>query len=44
MPFLLGATTAATILLSMAFGQISAGFEALGGLLAAAVLMSWREA
>lgn len=44
MPFLLGATTVATILLSMAFGQISAGFESLGVLLAAAVLMSWREA
>ena len=36
MPFLIGATTAATTLLSMAFGQISAGFEACGVLLAAA--------
>ena len=44
MPFLIGATTAATTLLSMAFGQISAGFEACGVLLAAAVLMTWREA
>jgi len=44
MPFLIGAATAATTLLSISFGQISAGFESLGVLLAAAVLMSWREA
>ena len=44
MPFLIGAATAATTLLSMACGQISAGFEAFGVLLAAAVLMTWREA
>jgi hypothetical protein len=44
MPFLLGAATAATTLLSLAFGQISAGFESLGVLLAAAILMTWREA
>jgi hypothetical protein len=44
MPFLIGAAIAATTLLSMAFGQVSAGFEALGVLLAAGVLMTWREA
>jgi hypothetical protein len=44
MPFLIGAATAATTLLSMACGQISAGFGSLGVLLAAAVLMTWREA
>jgi hypothetical protein len=44
MPFLLGATTAATTLLSMACGQISTGFAALGVLLGAAVLMTWRQA
>jgi len=44
MPFLIGAATVATTLLSMAFGQISAGFESLGVLLAAAVLMTWRQA
>lgn len=42
MSFLIGATTAATLLLSMAVGQIDAGFEALGVLLAAAVLMTLR--
>jgi hypothetical protein len=44
MLFLIGAATAATTLLSIAFGQVSAGFESLGVLLAAAVLMSLREA
>jgi hypothetical protein len=44
MPFLIGAATAAATLLSMAFGQISAGFTPLGVLLAAAVLMTWRQA
>jgi hypothetical protein len=44
MPFLIGAVTAATTLLSMACGQISAGLESLGVLLAAAILMTWREA
>ena len=44
MPFLIGAATAATTLLSIACGQISAGFESLGVLLAAAVLMTWHEA
>ena len=43
MPFLIGAATAATTLLSMALGQIDAGFEALGVLIAACVLMTWRE-
>jgi hypothetical protein len=43
MPFLIGAVTVATILLSMALGQIDTGFEALGVLLAAAVLMTLRE-
>jgi hypothetical protein len=42
MPMLIGAATAATTLLSMALGQINAGFEALGVLLAAAVLMTLR--
>jgi hypothetical protein len=44
MPSLIGAATAAATLLSMACGQISASFEAFGVLLAAAVLMTWREA
>jgi hypothetical protein len=44
MPFLIGAATAATTLLSIAFGQIAVGFEPLGVLLAAAVLMTWQEA
>jgi hypothetical protein len=43
MPMLIGAATAATTLLSMACGQINTGFEALGVLLAAAVLMTLRE-
>jgi hypothetical protein len=43
MPLLIGAATAAATLLSMALGQISTGFEALGVLLAAAVLMTLRE-
>jgi hypothetical protein len=43
MPFLIGAATAATTLLSMAFGQIDAGFAAFGVLLAAIVLMPLRE-
>ena len=40
MPFLIGAATAATTLLSMALGQIDAGFAACGVLLAAVVLMN----
>lgn len=43
MPFLLGGAIAATTLISMALGQINTGFEALGVLLAAGVLMTWRE-
>lgn len=43
MPFLIGAATIATTLMSMAFGQINTGFEAFGVLLAAAVLMTLRE-
>jgi hypothetical protein len=43
MPFLIGTATVVTTLLSMAFGQISAGLEALGVLLAAAVLMTLGE-
>ncbi|MFZ3238702.1 MAG: hypothetical protein WA417_17695 [Stellaceae bacterium] len=43
MPFLIGAATVATTLLSMAFGQIETGFAAGGVLLAAAVLMTLRE-
>ncbi len=42
MPFLIGAATASTTLLSMAFGQINAGFEAFGVLIAAALLMTLR--
>lgn len=42
MAFLIGAATAATTLLSMAFGQIDLGLEAMGVLLAAAVLMTLR--
>ena len=40
---LIGAATAAMTLLSMALGQINNGFEALGVLLAAAVLMTLRQ-
>jgi len=42
MPFLIGAATLATTLLSMAFGQINTGVEAFGVLLAAVVLMTLR--
>jgi hypothetical protein len=41
--FLIGAATAATTLVSMAFGQIEAGFAASGVLLAAILLMTLRE-
>jgi hypothetical protein len=44
MPLLIGSATIAVTLLSMAFGQINTGFEAFGVLLAAAVLMTLREA
>ena len=43
MPLLIGSATLAATLLSMAFGQINAGFEAFGVLLAAVVLMTLRE-
>jgi len=43
MPFLIGAATVATTLFSMALGQIDTGFGAFGVLLAAAVLMTFRE-
>jgi len=42
MPFLIGAATLATTLLSMAFGQINTGVESFGVLLAAVVLMTLR--
>ena len=42
MPFLIGAATLATTLLSMALGQVSTGAEAFGVLLAAGVLMTMR--
>jgi hypothetical protein len=44
MPFLIGAGTAATTLLAVALGQINAGFEVMGVLLASAVLMTLRQA
>ncbi len=43
MPFLIGAATAATTLISMACGQIGTGFAGMGVLLAAIVLMTLRE-
>ncbi len=43
MPFLIGAATLAATLLAMAFGQIDAGFEAFGVLLAALVVMTLKE-
>ena len=43
MPFLIGAATAATTLVSMVLGQIDAGLSASGVLLAAIVLMTLRE-
>jgi hypothetical protein len=42
MPFLIGAATIATTLLSMALGQIDTSLEAFGVLLAAVVLMTLR--
>jgi len=42
MPMLIGAATAVSTLMSMALGQINTGFEALGVLLAAVVLMTLR--
>jgi hypothetical protein len=43
MPMLIGGATAATTLVSMACGQINTGFEALGVLLAAVLLMTLRQ-
>ncbi|HTT80241.1 MAG TPA: hypothetical protein VMF86_11235 [Stellaceae bacterium] len=43
MPLLIGATTVVCTLLSMMLGQIALGMEALGVLLAAAVLMSLQR-
>ncbi|HJU20366.1 MAG TPA: hypothetical protein VJ770_28255 [Stellaceae bacterium] len=43
MPLVIGAATVASTLLSMACGQINTGFEALGVLLAAVVLMTIRQ-
>ncbi len=43
MPFLIGAATAATTLLSMAFNQINPSFAAFGVLLASIVLMTLQE-
>jgi hypothetical protein len=43
MPMLIGATTVACTLLSMILGEIALGMEALGVLLAAAVLMSLQR-
>ena len=43
MSFLIGAAIAATTLMSMALGQINAGFESFGVLLAAGVLMTLKE-
>ncbi len=40
MPMLIGSATVVCTLLSMALGQITLGMEAIGVLLAAAVLMS----
>ena len=42
MPLLIGAATFATTLVSMALGQIDAGFAALGVLVLAAVVMTLR--
>lgn len=43
MPRVIGAAIIASTLLSMALGQINTGFEALGVLLAAGVLMTLRQ-
>ncbi len=43
MPFMIGAATAATTLVSMAFGQIDTGFAAFGVLMVAIVLMTMKE-
>jgi len=43
MPMLLGSATIACTLLSMALGQITAGVQAMGVLLAALVVMSLQR-
>ncbi|HTV87893.1 MAG TPA: hypothetical protein VME41_02655 [Stellaceae bacterium] len=43
MPMLIGAATVVCTLLSMILGQVALGMEALGVLLAAAVLMSLQR-
>lgn len=43
MPMLIGSTTVVCTLISMMLGQISFGVEAMGVLLAAAVLMSLQR-
>jgi hypothetical protein len=43
MPLLIGAATAASTLLSMAFGQINTDFAAFGVLIAAVVVMTLRQ-
>jgi hypothetical protein len=43
MPMLIGSTTMVCTLLSMMLGQITVGMEALGVLLASAVLMSLQR-
>jgi hypothetical protein len=43
MPLLIGSATIAITLLSMAVGEISAGIEAFGVLLAALVVMTLQE-
>jgi hypothetical protein len=43
MPLLIGSATIAITLISMALGEINAGFEALGVLLASLVLISFKE-
>jgi len=43
MPLLIGSTTFACTLLSMALGQITVGMEAMGVMLASLVLMSLQR-
>lgn len=43
MPLLIGSTTVVCTLISMMLGQITLGMEAIGVLLAAAVLMSLQR-
>lgn len=43
MPMLIGSTTFVCTLLSLAFGQVNVGVQALGVMLASAVLMSLQR-